>query len=115
MAGVSHEILRANLVEAMQVKAALTPAVLEAFLHVPRDVFVSSFYERSTQGTTRWKQLHLTAVDEATWLTKIYSDQPLITHLDEHQFPASSSSQPSIMAMMLGALHLKKGDCVLEI
>lgn len=44
-----------------------------------------------------------------------YRDEPVVTHRDEEGRPISSSSQPSIMATMLGQLGVEPGHRVLEI
>lgn len=96
-----------------------TPARRTAFAQVARHLFVSHYYEQ--QGTTlTW--LLREAPDPATpadqlarWLAVIYSDRALVTSLDEEQQPASSSSQPSVMARMLDVLMVEPGMRVLEI
>ncbi|NUP76769.1 MAG: methyltransferase, FxLD system [Nonomuraea sp.] len=44
-----------------------------------------------------------------------YQDEPVVTHRDAEGRPISSSSQPSIMATMLGQLGVEPGHRVLEI
>ena len=68
-----------------------TQAVAEAFLAVPRHLFVPEV-----------------AVKTA------YSDAPVITKWQDGQ-AISSSSQPAIMALMLEMLHLQPGQRILEI
>jgi len=69
----------------------LSPAVLEAFLGVPRHLFVPDV-----------------PLEEA------YRDQSIILK-DDGGVPCSSSSQPTIMAIMLEQLALRSGDRVLEL
>ncbi|MFC7331520.1 methyltransferase domain-containing protein [Marinactinospora rubrisoli] len=54
------------------------------------------------------------------WLSLAYSDQPVVTQVDDGAddgpgVPSSSSSKPSVMAKMLMAAAVKPGDRVLEI
>jgi len=77
--------LRANMV-------AFQPGVAEAFLAVPRHLFLPGFPE-----------------DQA------YRDLPFVTKRGADGLPLSSSSQPSTMAMMLDLLGLRPGMRVLEI
>ncbi len=44
-----------------------------------------------------------------------YRDDAIVTKRDEHGLPISSSSQPSIMAIMLAQLDIRPGQRVLEI
>lgn len=69
-----------------------TPAVEQAFLSVPRHVFLPGVP-----------------------LDKVYADRSIITRRDAEGRPTSSSSQPAIMAIMLEQLDLKPGQRVLEI
>lgn len=69
----------------------------EAFLEVPREIFVPEWVTR-------------------LGLSKIYEPSAvLVTQRDEHGRPTSSSSAPAIMAPMLEALSLEPGQRVLEI
>lgn len=73
-----------------------TPAVRRAFGAVPRERFVP----------------------EAAWrdgLEAVYRDEVIITERDERGTPISSSSQPSMMALMLEQLELEAGHRVLEV
>jgi protein-L-isoaspartate(D-aspartate) O-methyltransferase len=69
-----------------------TPSVEEAFLKVPRHLFLP---------------------DEP--LNKVYSDVAIVRKRDEEGQWTSSSSMPTIMAIMLEQLDLKPGQRVLEI
>ena len=56
--------------------------------------------------------------DEAAWeewLSTIYQDQALATQTDKRGLPTSSSSQPSVMAVMLEQLNIRPGMRILEI
>ncbi|CAA9526275.1 MAG: Protein-L-isoaspartate O-methyltransferase [uncultured Solirubrobacteraceae bacterium] len=72
------------------------PAIRRAFLAVPRERFLSDVAAR--EG-----------------LPRVYQDQAIVTVFDERGAPASSSSQPSLMASMLERLELRPGHRVLEI
>jgi len=84
--------LRTALIQRLMGQGLIrTQAVEEAFLAVPRHLFVPE-------------------VDVKT----AYSDAPVITKWQDGQ-AISSSSQPAIMALMLEMLHLQPGQRVLEI
>jgi protein-L-isoaspartate(D-aspartate) O-methyltransferase len=85
-------------------------AVQGAFASVRRDRCLTGFY--TPDGTVDVPQ---DTVPSAEVLDRIYSDQALITHLDEWGAPASSSSQPALVAEMLEALELAPGMRVLEV
>ena len=95
MAGSAR--LRRRLVEQLEADGSLTsPAIRRAFLAVPRERFLSEIAERDG-------------------LERVYQDQAIVTLHDAQGAPASSSSQPSIMAAMLERLDLRPGQRVLEI
>ena len=73
-----------------------TPRVRQAFLDVPRELFVPEFAERKG-------------------LAAVYEDTVIVTREDEHGIATSSSSQPAIMALMLERLDVRDGQRVLEI
>ena len=86
--------------------APLSPELAAAFVAVPRETFVSNGFQRrdgtwATPGT-------------AGFLDTVYRDDVLVTKVDG-SLPISSSSQPSLMAIMLAALEVHAGDRVLEI
>ncbi|MBV9711477.1 MAG: methyltransferase domain-containing protein [Ktedonobacteraceae bacterium] len=93
-------------------KHSLRPSVREAFLHVPRHLFVDAYYEGKEQVMAPLSQ---NEEHWYHWLAQIYRDEPLVTQRDERGMPTSSSSQPSVMAGMLEALNLHAGQAVLEI
>jgi protein-L-isoaspartate(D-aspartate) O-methyltransferase len=70
--------------------------VRDAFLEVPRELFVPDFAER--EG-----------------LAAFYRDQSILTKLNAQGVALSSSSQPAIMALMLEQLQLAEGMRVLEV
>jgi protein-L-isoaspartate(D-aspartate) O-methyltransferase len=106
--------LRTNLVKALRDKEVLhSPRIEAAFLQVPREVFVPTFFVRDpTTNRMVWQEV---TTADPSYLEKVYQDEALVTHLDARQFPDSSSSMPSIMAMMLEALDIRPGHTVLEI
>ncbi|MER6950515.1 methyltransferase, FxLD system [Nonomuraea sp. NPDC000554] len=83
-----REAMHARLVEL----DGVGPAVAGAFLAVPRHLFLLDV-----------------APEDA------YRDQPIVTKRDDEGRPISSSSQPAIMAIMLGQLDVRPGHRVLEI
>ena len=86
------ENLRMMLVDSLFNKGAIvTPQVREAFASVPRHLFVPN-------------------VDVAT----AYADQPVFIRWDDG-IPISSSTQPTMMAIMAEQLRLQPGHRVLEI
>ena len=110
-------LLRARLVRRIIDAGTLRdPAWLAAFEQVPRHVFVPYYY-RPYPGGRGWDRL---AVDDpdprrrARWLAGAYEDIPLVTRVHEGVL-VSSSSQPSLMAMMLEELAVLEGQTILEI
>jgi protein-L-isoaspartate(D-aspartate) O-methyltransferase len=88
---------RAQLVAELERRALIrSERVREAFFAVPRELFVPEFATR--EG-----------------LEAVYRDDAILTKQSEHGVPLSSSSQPSIMAVMLEQLCVEEGMRVLEI
>lgn len=73
-----------------------TEAVAAAFAAVPREQFIPTLL--AEQG-----------------LEAVYRDEAVVTKRDQHGTPISSSSQPTIMALMLELLELGPGQRVLEV
>lgn len=99
-----------RLVEAIErrLERRLNPQVRNAFLQVPRHLFVDYFYQQ--QGNRlAWDCITAPAPED------IHRDEALVTKIDEKGFPISSSSQPSVMAHQLEVLDLRPGLVVLEI
>lgn len=71
-------------------------AVRDAFLAVPRELFVAE-------------------LAAAEGLEAVYRNQPLVTRKDTRGAPVSSSSQPGVMVSMLDELDLRPGLRVLEV
>jgi protein-L-isoaspartate(D-aspartate) O-methyltransferase len=101
----------AGYAAALQATGAIrSPAVQQAFASVRRDRCLSRFH--TPDGVVEVPQ---DADPSAEVLDRIYSDQALVTHVDERGAPSSSSSQPTLMAWMLEALELTPGMRVLEV
>ncbi len=89
--------LRAALVEQLKARDVLHSAAVEAaFLRVPREYFLPELARREGLET-------------------IYADEAIITKRTGQGTPLSSSSAPSMMAIMLEQLDLRPGLRVLEI
>lgn len=85
--------LRAEMVERVRAAAGpVSPSVLAALLTVPRDRFLPDLP-----------------------LETVYQDEAIVTKRGPDGIPISSSSQPTIMAIMLDQLDLRPGHRVLEI
>ncbi|MDT9699721.1 methyltransferase domain-containing protein [Streptomyces sp. P17] len=90
------------------------PGWREVFAAVPRHLFVPYYYVGAVGGyERRWGESPEPGARER-WLRGAYADVPLATRLRDGEL-LSSSSQPSLMAMMLVALGVQDGDRVLEI
>jgi protein-L-isoaspartate(D-aspartate) O-methyltransferase len=83
---------RARLAETLRVSGRAGATVSEAFLNVPRHVFLPR--ESAAQA---------------------YEDTAIVTKSDADGLPVSASSQPAMMAIMLEQLGLAAGQRVLEI
>src|SRR4051812_14721479 len=93
-----------NLLEAItRALPFLSNSVREAFRRVDRALFVPHYYQH--QGA-EWIREPSSSV--------VYEDKALTTQV-VHALPSSSSSQPSVMALMLDALDVQPGHRVLEI
>ncbi|WP_435210674.1 methyltransferase domain-containing protein [Streptomyces sp. bgisy034] len=107
---------RAALVREIDVSGAWAgdPVWRDVFDAVPRHLFVPYYYVGVVGGyERRWGQSPDPAARER-WVRGAYADTPLATRLRDGEL-LSSSSQPSLMAMMLVALELAEGHRVLEI
>lgn len=120
------EAMRDVLVTALTSAGKLsTPELRSAFRVVPRDVFVPYFFVQNGQDGT-WALVERPGHE---WLAGVHGTGPLITQLDGDERrveqarqgepvtgePTSSSSAPTLMALMLDALAVHHGDRVLEI
>ncbi|HEU4347558.1 MAG TPA: methyltransferase domain-containing protein [Actinoplanes sp.] len=99
--------LRARYVEQIRRDGApMSDQLAAAFAAVPREVFVTDGFQRRNGG---WVN-----PGDRDFLPTVYSDDVLVTKIDG-RIPVSSSSQPSLMAIMLGTLEMRPGVRVLEI
>ncbi|MGH4021236.1 MAG: methyltransferase domain-containing protein [Pseudonocardiaceae bacterium] len=88
----------------------LDPAWREAFASTPRHQFVP----RILNGATVVQE------GDPGWLDAVYADESLATQIRPsgtpgHDIPSSSSSKPTVMAVMLERLGVEAGHRVLEI
>jgi protein-L-isoaspartate(D-aspartate) O-methyltransferase len=106
MAILEEQELFIQLVE-QHLERPLAQQVRHAFLQVPRHLFVHQYY-RQRGHSLIWDLIEATP-------DLIYQDEALVTQINEHGLPSSSTSQPSVMAVQLEALALAPGQRVLEI
>lgn len=109
--------LRGELVRAMVASQLLVePEWRQAFEDVPRHLFVP-FFHQIPPGGSEYRTLSANDPDplvRAGWLAGVYRDEPLVVRVRDGR-PVSSSTQPSLMAVMLAALQLRGGEAVLEV
>jgi protein-L-isoaspartate(D-aspartate) O-methyltransferase len=86
--------------------APLNAALAAAFATVPREAFVVNGFQGRNGVWVR--------PDDREFLDTVYRDDVLVTKVND-KIPVSSSSQPSLMALMLAALDVRPGMRVLEI
>jgi protein-L-isoaspartate(D-aspartate) O-methyltransferase len=86
--------------------APMSAELAAAFATVPREAFLAGGFRRRN-GT--WAR-----PGDRDFLNLVYSDDVLVTKVSR-RVPVSSSSQPSLMAIMLTALDVRAGARVLEI
>lgn len=97
----------------------------QAFLHVPRELFVPSYFHHDDRGN--WETVTSTnPAQRAQWLDTVYRDETLIIQLADVPIPeqlgggtqkmwTSSSTAPSLMLRMLADLDVTDGQRILEI
>ncbi|MET8566740.1 methyltransferase domain-containing protein [Streptomyces sp. NPDC004783] len=107
---------RAALVREIELSGAWAsdPVWREAFASVPRHLFVPYYYVGVRGGYERRWGEHPDPAARERWVLGAYADAPLATRLRDGEL-LSSSSQPSLMAMMLAELGVTDGSRVLEI
>ncbi|MPZ83137.1 MAG: methyltransferase domain-containing protein [Actinophytocola sp.] len=118
--------LRAKFLDELAASGDVTdPEWLAAFRDVPRDAFVPHFLKQ-TPDLAGWR---LVQRGDPEWFAGVHSMAPLITQLDGDDAltdkaragesingtATSSSSQPTLMGLMLQALDVRDGHRVLEI
>ncbi|GHD51723.1 methyltransferase domain-containing protein [Streptomyces galbus] len=114
--GADAVAARAALVREIEASGAFAadPRWREAFTAVPRHLFVPYYYVATVTGyERRWGESPDPTARER-WLRGAYEDTPLATRLRDGEL-VSSSSQPSLMALMLAELRVEDGHRVLEI
>ncbi|WP_312033928.1 methyltransferase domain-containing protein [Actinoplanes sp. TBRC 11911] len=98
---------RGRLVEQIRHSGVkLSPELIAAFARVPREAFVPEGFQRRDGS---W-----VLPADKDFLATVYTDDVLVTKMDG-RVPTSSSSQPSLMALMIMALDVHPGERVLEI
>jgi protein-L-isoaspartate(D-aspartate) O-methyltransferase len=98
--------LRREYVEQIGRGCSLSPELAAAFAAVPREAFVPEGFQRR-DGI--WAK-----PGDRDFLALVYRDDVLVTKL-RGRTPVSSSSQPSLMAIMIMALDVRPGLRILEI
>ena len=92
--------------------------VASVLARVPRHRFLEFFYHKPWErffDAEPFETHHLGLEPDEEVLDIVYSDEALITRLDDQGRPSSSASQPSLVAAMLYLLDLEPGMRVLEI
>ncbi|WP_055530648.1 methyltransferase domain-containing protein [Streptomyces graminilatus] len=107
---------RAGLVRVIEASGAWDgdPVWREAFATVPRHLFVPYYYAGAVSGRQRLWGGSPDRRARERWMRGAYADAPLATRVRDGDL-VSSSSQPSLMALMLAALEVEDGHNVLEI
>jgi protein-L-isoaspartate(D-aspartate) O-methyltransferase len=92
------------------------PGWRAAFAEVPRHLFVPVYYRGTSDGGGygRYSAEDPDPRRRLSWLAGAYADQPIATRVEQGEL-VSSSSQPSLMALMCEALDVREGHRVLEI
>ncbi|MER6994930.1 methyltransferase domain-containing protein [Streptomyces sp. NPDC000410] len=113
-AASAAELRRALVRRIAQAGALDDPAWRAAFEAVPRHLFVPYYYVPTFTGYERLWSGDPDPDRRERWLRGAYADGPIATRVREGEL-VSSSSQPSLMARMLGELEIRDGHRVLEI
>ncbi|MFJ7100019.1 MULTISPECIES: methyltransferase domain-containing protein [Streptomyces] len=90
------------------------PVWRDAFAAVPRHLFVPVYYAGVAGGYERRSCESPSPAARERWLRGAYEDVPLAIRMRDGEL-LSSSSQPSLMALMLAGLRVGDGHRVLEI
>jgi protein-L-isoaspartate O-methyltransferase len=88
----------------------ISEATQQAFLHLPRHVFIKRYRHR---GTRAWHEV--SAENLAEHLSTLYADRPLALFGDDDDHLPSTISQPSFVLRMLDMLQLRPGHTVFEL
>ncbi|MEU2787622.1 methyltransferase domain-containing protein [Streptomyces sp. NPDC007100] len=101
---------RAELVRQIRASGHLgDPRWRAAFEEVPRHLFVPYFFVATPRGYQRLSGSDPDPRQRARWLDGVYTDGPLATCMRDGEL-VSSSSQPSLMAMMLEELRVEEAE-----
>ncbi|GGM48869.1 protein-L-isoaspartate O-methyltransferase [Longimycelium tulufanense] len=96
--------------------AIRSPEVESAFRSVPRHLALSRFLQVTPDHSVSLVAVPRSSPASEDLLRTVYEDTVLVTHVSaEDHLPVSSSSRPSVMAMMLEELLLGSRMSVLEI
>ena len=119
----AHRLRRRLVDKLVDEGLLLDPGWRAAFADVPRHAFLPWAFEQQSNGS--WT---LMTEADPNWLRTVYRNRVAITQLDGDEsrrtaalagpvkgVPTCSSSEPSIMAIMLAALDVRTGDKVLEV
>jgi protein-L-isoaspartate(D-aspartate) O-methyltransferase len=88
----------------------ISDATVQAFLAVPRHLFVRRYRER---GSKEWCEVNEGNLDQH--LATLYADNPLTLFGDDDDHVPSTISQPSFVLRMLDLLQFQPGQTVLEL
>ncbi|MFH8405040.1 methyltransferase domain-containing protein [Streptomyces sp. NPDC018019] len=103
-------VARAELVRQIRAAGGLgDPRWHAAFEDVPRHLFVPYFFVATARGYQRLSGSDPDPERRARWLEGVYTDGPLATYLRDGEL-VSTSSQPSLMAMMLEDLRVEEAE-----
>ncbi len=113
----------ARLARALREAGALTEDWLPAYEAVPRHLFVPQAIWPGRAGMNRQEDRVIRDEQPDVWWEAVHRDAPITTQWDDGAFsgpgrgrmPTSSSSMPSMVFRMLGALQVAEGSRVLEI
>lgn len=91
----------------------LPPRLSAALLYVPRHAFVPVLYRRAGGQLVPCRP---SDGDGLGWLDAVYSDEPLVTEVDEETgTPSGAVARPGLLAGVLDALDVRRGHRVLEV
>lgn len=90
--------------------ALRSPEWVSAFEETPREVFTPRFSRRLEGRRERYYE-----PQDEDFLDSVYADDSLVTRWDTNGTGISSSSMPSLMAMMLEEFPVRSGDRALEV
>lgn len=100
-------------------RGRVSDRVARALATVPRHKFLERFYLVPVMEFPKGSPFREYRIDKGSPAEEVmeivYSDEALITRLDDEGRPTSSTSQPSLMAGMLELLDIRPGMRVLEI